>query len=72
MRRRRLLFGVLVAAGCASPLTVAETRDASTTAIEGGPLFDPKTPNDGSRDAFDELPSLTDPPEDAADAGDGD
>ena len=68
MRSRRLVFGVLVVAGCASPLTVAEDRDASTGG-DAAPRFNPATPSDGSRDAFDELPSLGDPPEDGGDGG---
>jgi hypothetical protein len=60
---RRFAVLAVIAAGCASPLTVAENRDAAASS-GGGPQFNPATPNDGSFDAFDDPVSLADPPGD--------
>ena len=63
MRVRRFVVFALTLAGCASPLIVAEERDALVRP-DGGLQFNPATPNDGSFDAFDEPIDLGDPPED--------
>jgi hypothetical protein len=58
--RRFAVVALLLAAACASPLTVAENRDAAVPS-DGGLQFNPATPNDGSFDASDEQAFIGDP-----------
>ena len=74
MTLRRVLFLVLV--GCASPMTVAELRDAEAPGTAANP---PTLGEAGLLDAGDDGPIVNDPepepepepePDDAGDAGD--